>query len=320
MAATHDTGPDVRSVRAVPEMHRPRIALRRRLFAALGIAGLIAVVEVVGSWLSGSLALLSDAGHVGMDAIGLGVTLGALWMAERPHTPKMSFGYHRIEVLASLVNGLLLLAIAAFVVVQAYGRSLTQPPIAGGIMFVVGLAALVGNLGMLALLRGPARGNIGVRGAFLNVFGDALGSVGVVVGAVLIQVTGILAIDTVVALLIAILIVVSAARLLRDVGRILLEASPAGIRPEEIAAEITSVEGVQGVHDLHVWTVTTGLYWLTGHILVSGDLTVQAGGEILERIQARLRERFRIAHATLQMDSVQQDIILPAEVARGDRS
>ncbi len=303
--------------RIVPELHEPRIGLRRRLEAALGIAGFAALIEIVGSWLSGSLALLSDAGHVGTDAVALGLSLWAVQVSERPHTPRMSFGYHRTEVLAALVNGLLLVGIAAYLFIQAYGRYVNPPAVQGGIMFVVGLAGLLANVAMLALLRDWARRNINVRGAFLHTYGDTLGSVGVVTAAVLIQVTGIFAVDLAAAVLIVGLILFSATRLLREGGRILLEASPSGLRPEDVAKMILSTEGVRGVHDLHIWTVTSGLHWLSGHILVAGDMTVASAATLVDGIQRRLKEEFGIAHATLQVDSIQEELISPADVERG---
>ncbi len=298
----------------VPELHEARADLRRRLLAAIGIAAGAAALEVVGSWLSGSLALLSDAGHVGTDGLALGLTLWAVRVSKRPHTPHMSFGYHRTEVLAALGNAILLLGIAAYLVVQAYERSLTRPPVSGDLMFLIGLAGLGANLIMLALLRGWSRKNINVRGAFLHTYGDALGSVAVVAGALLIQATGNVLVDPLVALAVAALLAVSGVRLLRDSVRIVLEASPAGLTPEAVAAAISSFPGIRGIHDLHIWTVTSGFLALTGHVLVAGDTTVQEATRIVDGVEAILRERFGIAHATLQVDSVQEELISPADV------
>jgi cobalt-zinc-cadmium efflux system protein len=303
--------------RIAPEFHAPRLDLRRRLGAALIIAAAAALLELVGSRISGSLALLSDAGHVGTDAAALGLSLWAVRASERPHTPRMSFGYHRTEVLAAMANGLLLVAIAVYLLAEAYGRSSAPPVVEGGIMFAVGLAGLAANVTMLFLLRIPARRNLNVRGAFLHAYGDALGSAGVVTAAVLIQTTGLFVFDLVVAGFIVVLILVSAGRLLREGVGIVLEASPVGLRPEDVARMIVSVPGVRAVHDLHIWTVTSGLYWLTGHILVSGDMTVKEAGSLVDRIQVRLREEFSIAHATLQVDSVQEEMISPGDVAKG---
>jgi cobalt-zinc-cadmium efflux system protein len=228
----------------------------------------------------------------------------------------MSFGYHRTEVLAALANALLILGIAAYLMVQAYERYLARPQVSSGLMFLIGLAGLGANLVMLALLRGWSKKNINVRGAFLHTYGDAIGSAGVVVGALLIQTTGNVLIDPFVALVVASLLVVSGIRLLRDSVRIVLEASPAGLTPEAVAAAISSYPGIRGIHDLHIWTVTSGFLALTGHVLVAGDRTVQEATKIVDGVEAILRERFGIAHATLQVDSVQTELISSEDVQR----
>lgn len=297
--------------------HEPRLDLQRRLALAIGIAAAASVVEVLGAWLSGSLALLSDASHVGTDALALSLSLWALRVSTRPHTAGLSYGWHRMEVLAALANGVLLVAIAVYLGLQAYGRYLNPPPIQGGIMFLVGLAGLVANLVMLYLLRDWARVNINARGAFLHAYGDTLGSGGVVLAAGLIQLTGILRLDIAIASFIVFMILFSAARLLWDGLRIVLEATPPQVRSEEVARAIAAVPGVQGVHDLHVWTVTSGLYALTGHILAPADASVHEAAHLVEQVQAMLRERFGISHATLQVDALQHEIIPPGEVEKG---
>jgi len=302
------------------EAHPPQLNLERRLTAALGIAAGAALVEVLGSWWSGSLALLSDAGHVGTDAVALGISLAALRVAKRPHTPQMSFGYHRIEVLAAFVNAALLAAIASFLGFAAYGRLTNPQDVHEETMFAIGLVGLAANLTMVALLGRSARKNINIRGAFLHAYGDTLGSVGVVLGAALIALTRIVLLDTIIALFIVVLIATSTARLLRDSVRIILEGSPADLQPQAVADAILAVPGVRGVHDLHVWTVTSGLYALTGHLSVAGDATVQQAARIVDAVQERLRERFGIAHSTLQVDSLQDEIIRPADVTRRDRA
>src|SRR3989337_2032633 len=292
--------------------HAPRTSLHRRLLAAIGIAASAAVLEIFGSWISGSLALLSDAGHVGTDAFALALSYGALRVSERPHTPRLSFGYHRTEVLAALLVG-----VASFLLAQAYARSQDPPDVAGTPMFLLGLAGLAANLVMLLLLRGWARTNINARGAFLHAYGDTLGSAGVVAAAALIQTTGMVVFDLVVAVFIVGLILFGAGRLVRDGIRILLEASPVEVRPHDVAAAIQEVPGVRGVHDLHIWTVTSGLHALTGHITVDGGATVADSAAIVDRVRARLRERFGIAHATLQVDSFQGELIPSSEAVRG---
>jgi cobalt-zinc-cadmium efflux system protein len=300
------------------ESHGPRARPERRLAAAFGIAAGTALVEVVGSWWSGSLALLSDAGHVGTDAVAVALSLAALRLAGRPHTPKMSFGYHRIEVLAAFVNAVLLAAIASSLVVAIYSRIGQPREVQGGVMFAVGLVGLVANLSIVALLGPSARRNINIRGAFLHAYGDTLGSAGVVVAAVLIAWTGVVLLDTLIAMFIVLLIAASTVRLLRDSVRIILEGTPAGLQPQEVAEAIRSVPGVRGVHDLHVWTVTSGLVVLTGHLSVEGSVSVQEAAKIIDAVHARLRERYGIGHVTLQVDSLEDEIIAPGQVARAN--
>ena len=183
-------------------------------------------------------------------------------------------------------------------------------------MFAVGLVGLAANLTIVSLLGRSARRNINIRGAFLHAYGDTLGSVGVVVGALLIAATRFVLVDTLIAIFIVLLIGASTVRLLRDSVRIILEGTPEDLRPEEVAEAILAVPGVRGVHDLHVWTVTSGLVVLTGHLSVAGNATVQESARIVESVQERLRERFRITHSTLQVDSLQDEIIAPADVTR----
>ena len=294
------------------------LTLERRLAVALGIAVGAALFEALGSWWSGSLALLTDAGHVGTDAAALGLSLAALRIGKRPHTPQMSFGYHRIEVLAAFVNAVLLAGVASSLALAVYSRIAQPQEVHGGTMFVIGLAGLAANLTMVSLLGRSARRNINIRGAFLHAYGDTLGSAGVVVGAVVISLTRVVLLDTAVAVLIVALIAASTSRLLRDSVRIILEGSPADLRPREIAEAILSVPGVRGVHDLHVWTVTSDLVILIGHLSIAGDASVQEAARIVDAVQARLRERFGIAHSTLQVDSLQDEMIAPADVTRMD--
>jgi cobalt-zinc-cadmium efflux system protein len=292
------------------------LTLERRLAVALGIAVGAALLESLGSWWSGSLALLTDAGHIGTDAAALGLSLAALRISKRPHTPQMSFGYHRIEVLAAFVNAVLLAGVASSLAFAVYTRIAQPQAVQGGTMFVIGLAGLAANLTMVSLLGRSARRNINIRGAFLHAYGDTLGSAGVVVGAVVITLTRVVLLDTAIAILIVALIALSTSRLLRESVRIILEGSPAELQPREIAEAILSVPGVRGVHDLHVWTVTSDLVILTGHLSVAGSKTVQEAAQIVDSVQRVLRERFHITHSTLQVDSLQDEIIAPSDVAR----
>ena len=211
---------------------------------------------------------------------------------------------------------MLLAAIASSLALAVYGRIAHPQAVQGETMFAIGLAGLAANLTIVSLLGRSAQRNINIRGAFLHAYGDTLGSVGVVAGAVLIAVTRFVLVDTLIALFIVVLIGASTVRLLRDSARIILEGTPADLRPEEVAEAIRSIPAVRGVHDLHVWTVTSGLVVLTGHLSVAGNATVQEAARIVEAVQQRLRDRFQITHSTLQVDSLQDEMIAPADVTR----
>ena len=299
--------------------HRPKRNLQRRLAVAIGIATVVAGIEIIGSVASGSLALLTDAGHIATDAFALGLSLAALRLSTRPHTAKLSFGYHRVEVIAALANAVLLVAVAVYLGGLAYARYHSPVPVQAVIMLLIGLGGLAGNLIMAFLLRSWARVNINARGAFLHAYGDVLGSGGVVVAAVLVQLTGSGIVDLLFSIFILALILLSAGRLLRDTVAIILEASPRGISPQEVAAAVSAIPGVRGVHDLHIWTMTSGLVVLTGHVLVAGESTVQGAARIVDSIRDMLRSRFRIAHATLQVDSATETMIPATELTKSDR-
>jgi cobalt-zinc-cadmium efflux system protein len=296
--------------------HEPKRNLQRRLAVAIGIAAVVAGIEVLGSVASGSLALLTDAGHIATDAFALGLSLAALRLSTRPHTAKLSFGYHRVEVLAALANAALLVVVAVYLAGLAYARysNPVRPDVA--IMLLVGLGGLAGNLTMAFLLRSWARVNINAQGAFLHAYGDVLGSGGVVVAAVFVQLTGNGIADLLFSVFILALISFSAGRLLRDTVAIILEASPRGISPQEVAGAVSAIPGVRGVHDLHIWTMTSGLVVLTGHVLVAGESTVQGAARIVDAIRDMLRSRFQIAHATLQVDSATETMIPATDLTR----
>ncbi len=303
-----------------PAPHGRPATLQRRLGACIGIAVGAAAVEVLGSVASGSLALLSDAGHVGTDALALGLTLWAMRLAARAHTPRLSYGYHRLEVLAAFLNALLLFGIAAFILFEAYQRSLDPPAVLGPVMLAVAVVGLAANGVMIALLRSWARDNLNVQAAWLHVWSDTLGSVGVIAGGLVLTFTGVRAVDVVAAVFVALLIVVGGARLVRDSVLVFLEASPRAFTPKEVAAAVLRTEGVRDVHDLHVWTVTSGLYALSAHVVVDGSHTVDEASAMVEGIREMLSRRFGIAHATLQVDSGTQDMISPRDERTAGRA
>lgn len=296
------------------DRHGRPAALRRRLGAAVVIALGAAALEVFGSVVSGSLALLSDAGHVGTDALALGLTLWAMQIAGRPHTPRLSFGYHRLEILAAFLNSLLLFGVAGYILYESYRRALDPPEVLGPVMLIVALVGLAANGAMILLLRRFAKDNLNVQAAWLHVWSDTLGSIGVIVSGTILSLTGMAIVDVFAAIFVASLILYGAIRLVRDSVHVFLEGFPRAFSPDEVASAIREEKGVREVHDLHVWTVTSGLYVLSGHIVVDGALTVDDASDLVTSIRDRLSRRFGIAHATLQVDSVESRMITEREI------
>lgn len=279
-------------------------AQRGRLAVVLLLSAAVLAAELVGALFSGSLALLADAGHVATDVIGLGLALGAVTLAQRPARGRRTFGWQRAEILAAVVNGLLLVAVAVYVVVEAIRRIGHPPEIGSLLMLLVGAGGLVINLVALALLRGASGESLNARGAYLEVLGDAIGSAAVLVAAVVIELTGWAGADTVASLVIACLVLPRAFSLLRDAGDVLLEAAPRGVDLDEVRAHIAGVDGVLGVHDLHAWTITSGLPVLSAHVVVT-DQVLRDGhsGRVLDNLCACLGDHFDVEHCTFQLEA-----------------
>jgi cobalt-zinc-cadmium efflux system protein len=272
---------------------------RRALGFALALISCFLVVEVVVGVLADSLAVLADAGHMLADAGSLALALFAAWLAGRPATPQRSFGYRRAEILAALANGVALVVVAVWIVVEAVGRLSDPPDVAGGWVLAVGAVGLVVNLAAAGVLHRAGSHSLNVRAALLHVLADLLGSVGVIVAGLVVLTTGWELADPLVAMLIAVLIVVSAWRLLRESVSVLLEATPVGMSAEEIGRAMLGVPQVVQVHDLHVWTITSGFPALSAHVLVDPGADCHA---IRRRIETVLGERFELGHTTLQVD------------------
>lgn len=256
------------------------------------------VAEVVGGLLSGSLALLADAGHMFTDAGALALSLLAMRMAQRPPTPDKTYGYVRLEILAALVNGAMLLVIAVFIVLEAWERLGDPVGVDGPLMLGVAVVGLGVNVVGALLLHGHAHDNLNVRGAYLHVLGDLLGSVGAIVAAVVIVTTGWTLADPLVSVAIAVLILVSSWRLVREATDVLLEAAPRNLDVSEVVEALKGVEGLDDVHDVHVWTLTSGFVALSAHGVID-DPTQHA--RILGEVQTRMRER-GIGHVTFQLE------------------
>jgi cobalt-zinc-cadmium efflux system protein len=276
-----------------------RLESRRALTAALALTASYTVVEVVGGVLTGSLALLADAVHMLSDNVALVLALVAVWLATRPETSARTFGYKRAEVLAALANGVLLVALAIWIFVEAVMRLRDPSDVLGGWMLLVALLGIAVNVAAGLVLARSRRGSINVEAAFRHVFADLLGSVGVAVAAVVILATGWVEADAVVSILIAVLVLASAWSVLRDSTAILLESAPRGLDAEALGRRLAGAPGVVEVHDLHVWTITSGFTALSAHVLVRPGDDCHARRRELETL---LRDEFGIGHTTLQVD------------------
>jgi cobalt-zinc-cadmium efflux system protein len=272
-----------------------------RLWWSFALVAGFLVVQVVVGLATDSLALLSDAGHMATDAIGLGMALAAITAANRvTQAQHRTFGLYRLEILAALANAVLLFGVAAYVVVEAAHRLDDPPHVASAPVLVVGTIGLVVNLVAFALLRHGATESLNVRGAYVEVVADALGSIGVIAAATLMWATGWAWVDPVIGAAIGLFIVPRAWRLGRDAVRILVQAAPEGVDLGAITAELTSIDGVADVHDLHVWTLTSEMEVLTAHLGIADGTSSQV---VLEQARTVLAERFRLTHATLQIET-----------------
>jgi cobalt-zinc-cadmium efflux system protein len=276
-----------------------RLESRRALGIALGLTAAYTVVEVVGGLLTGSLALLADAVHMLSDNVALALALVALWLASRPSTPERTYGFKRAEVLAALANGVLLVALAIWIFVEAVLRLQDPGDVLGGWMLAIAIVGIVVNLGAGVALARPRHDSINVEAAFRHVFADLLGSAGVAVAALVILATGWLQADAIVSILIGVLVLASAWAIVRDSTSILLEAAPRAIDAEALGRRLANAPGVVEVHDLHVWTITSGFPALSAHVLVRPGEDCHARRRELERV---LRDEFEIEHTTLQVD------------------
>jgi cobalt-zinc-cadmium efflux system protein len=276
---------------------------RSRLRIVLAVTLTVLVAEVVGAWWSGSLALLADAGHMATDAGAVTLALAASYVASRPASARRSFGWHRAEILAALVNAVVLLAVCAFLLVEGVRRLADPPEVEAGPMLAFAVAGLIANAVSLGLLAGRRGESLNMRGAYLEVLGDLVGSCAVVVAALAVLVGDVRRADPVATLLIAVLILPRAWSLAREAIDVLLEATPPGLDPEEIRTHLLDVPGVVDVHDLHVWTITSGMPSLSVHVTVADEtLESQGVGALLDRFSACVADHFAVAHTTFQLE------------------
>jgi len=283
-------------------LDKDRLLIKTRLRVVIIITAIVMVVEVVGGFLTNSLALLSDAGHMLTHLFALGMSFFAIVLAARPVTKEKTYGFYRAEVVVAFVNGIVLLFIAAFIFYKAIFRVISPQPVAELEMLLVAILGLAANGVGIFLLSGVGKGGINVRSAFLHLIGDTASSGAVVLGGLIIYYTGNFLVDPLISILICILILIWAGRLLAESTNILLEATPKDVDIDEMADFIKRrVPGVKVVHDVHVWVITSHMYAMTAHVIVD-DIPISKSREILEEINRLVDEKFNISHTNIQFE------------------
>jgi cobalt-zinc-cadmium efflux system protein len=272
----------------------------RRVLAVLALTAVFMVAEAVAGWLSGSLALIADATHMLSDTAALALAYAAFGIARRPSDHRRTYGYHRFEILAAFANGLALFALAAWIVVEALGRLRAPVPVLGGPMLVVAILGLAVNLVSLYLLRSSSHGNLNVRAAFVHVLGDVFGSIGAILAAAVILATGWTAIDPILSVLVAVLVLRAAWDVTRRSAHVLMEGAPEGFDADAVRADlVANVPGVADVHHVHAWALTAERPLVTLHVRLAEDAEHRSA---LRAIKSRLASRFGIDHSTVQVD------------------
>ena len=272
----------------------------RRLSLVLLLTTFYMIAEAAGGWWTGSLALLADAGHMFTDVAALMLALTAVWFGSRPATSRKTFGYYRLEIIAALVNGVALVVISLFIFYGAYERWLSPPSVRSGPMIAVAAGGLVINLICAWILHGRDEIDLNIRGVWMHVLGDALGSVAAILAGVCMLLFGWYAADAAFSVLISVLIIWGSVRLIRESTNVLLEGTPAHINLAAVEDEILATAGVSAVHDLHVWTITSGREALSAHVIHSDSISQP---DLLRELRTKLHDRFGVDHLTIQMET-----------------
>ncbi|MEK4239680.1 cation diffusion facilitator family transporter [Paenibacillus sp. FSL H7-0714] len=275
---------------------------KKGLMIALIITVGIMFLEFFGGLITNSLALLSDSGHMLNDASSLALSLVAVWFATKPASPNKTYGFHRFEILAALLNGVTLFVVAGFIIVEAYGRFFEPPTVASGSMMLIACIGLLANVASAwSLMRkGDVKNNINLRSAYLHVLGDALGSVGAIIAGLVMMIFGWYIADPIISVLVALLILRGAWGIIKHTVHVLMEGTPITVNPTEVKAVLENIEGVINVHDLHIWTITSGLDSLSCHLLIKDQEDDQ---RILQQAIQLIAERFKIQHTTIQIET-----------------
>jgi cobalt-zinc-cadmium efflux system protein len=259
------------------------------------------IVELIGGLMSNSLALLGDAGHMFTDTLALGLSIFALNLTKRPASQTKTYGYYRAEILAALINGIILILICVYIFYEAYRRFIEPPEVHGGLMLIVAAIGLVANLVGISILHSASRENLNVKGAFLHMWGDTASSVGVIAAGMIILLTGRTIADPIISIIIGLLILRGAGGLVSESVHILLEAVPKHLDMSQINNEIRKIKGVRDIHDVHLWAITSGIYAISGHLLIE-DQMVSKCTQIVEEVNRMLDHKFGISHSTLQLE------------------
>jgi len=274
---------------------------KKDLLIAFTITVLMMFAEVIGGLLSNSLALLSDAGHMLIDNIALLLSFFAMKFSIMPATDKKTFGFYRLEILAALINGITLVLISLYIIYEAYFRIVHPQPVHGTLMLVIAIIGLVANIVGAAVLMKHRHSNLNIHGAFLHIVGDAGVSVGVIIGGVIIVYSGWYLIDPILSILISCVIIYGSWQLLKESVNILLEAAPAHIDIDSVAAEIAKIQGVREAYHIHLWTITSGVYAMSAHVLID-DQPVSGCRELIDEIRSLLSNKFNVLHSTIQLE------------------
>ena len=280
---------------------RPAGGYQRPLFIALGITSLVMIAEFVGGLLANSLALLSDAAHMLADVLALLLSIVAFRFSSRPPTNKTTFGFYRLEIFAAQINGGILVFLSLFIFYEAYQRLLQPEPIKSLLMMIVACVGLLANAVSALVLHKSSRKNLNVKAAFLHIMGDLFSSAGVIIGGIVIYVTGWFAVDPLLSIMIGLIILKGAYSVVKETATVLLEAVPKHINLEKLISEVENIAGVESFHDVHVWTITSGLYALSGHIQIQ-DQRISESTQIMEGVKEYITQRYHIDHTTLQFE------------------
>ncbi len=286
--------------------------INKNLKLAILLTSFVFLLEFVGGIRSNSLALLSDAAHVLTDAVALLLTYGAIRISARPSNRNMTFGYHRFEIFAALINGLTIIVVAVFIFSEAYARILNPPAVRGFDVLIIAITGLVINSWVALKLRGHQ--DLNIKGAYLHVLGDAFASLAVIAGAIVIVTTGRTMVDPILSILIGMMLLYGAFKLVIGSARILLEFAPKHVDADMLAGALMEIDGIKGVHDIHIWSICSNIHAMSAHVLVD-RIRVQQTEILITKISEKVRDRFRIMHTTLQFECAE---CAPIEIGHQD--